>query len=302
MNLKTWALASRAPFFVAVIMPSLVGGAVAYYHGSFDIFLFLIVVSGMVLANAGTNFINDYFDFKSGADVNNQNRTPFSGGSPFLPNATLKPKSVLYMGLSCFATALLIAIYLTMEVGYIVLVVAGLGGFIGYFYTAPPFKLGYWGIGEFATGLALGPLTIIGVYYVMTGTISVEPMIVSFPIGVLVATILIVNEIPDYETDERAGKRHLVIILGKAKAVKLLPILFSLVYSSIILGVVLKIMPVWTLIALLTFPVALNIIKIANDNYNGTARYIPAMARTIALHSLTGILLTAGYLIPSFFN
>jgi 1,4-dihydroxy-2-naphthoate octaprenyltransferase len=300
MNLKTWAMASRAPFFVAVIMPSLMGGAVAFYHGSFDIFLFLVVVLGMVLANAGTNFINDYFDFKSGADVRNKNRTPFSGGSPFLPNATLKPENVLYVALSCFAIAFSIAIYLAMKVGYIVLVIAGIGGFIGYFYTAPPFKLGYWGIGEFATGLALGPLTVIGVYYVMTSTITVESIIVSIPIGVLVATILYVNEIPDYEADKSAGKRHLVVILGKAKAVKLLPILFLLVYSSIIFGVVFKIMPVWTLIALVTFPVAINIIKIANGNYNSTARYIPAQAKTIAVHSITGILIIAGYLIPAF--
>lgn len=300
MDLKVWAMASRMPFFVAVIIPSIVGGAVAFYHGSFDLFLFLIVVVGMVLANAGTNFMNDYFDFKSGADVDNPNRTPFSGGSPFLADQTLRPKSVLYAGSFCFAIGLLIAIYLTIEVGYIVLILAGIGAFIGFFYTAPPIKLGYWGAGEFATGFALGPLTIIGVYYVITGTITVEPIVVSIPIGVLVATILYVNEIPDHDADKRAGKRHLVVILGKAKAVKFLPMFFLLIYSSIILGVVLGIMPAWTLIALLTIPVALNVITIANSNYDNTTRYIPAMARTIAIHSITGMLLTAGYLIPAF--
>ena len=302
MHLKTWVMASRAPFFVAVIMPSLLGGAVAFYNGSFALLIFLIGAAGMVLVNAGTNFVNDYFDFKSGADVDNRNRTPFSGGSPFLSKGALKPKSVLHIGLSCFAFAMLIALYLTWRIGYLVLVLAGIGGFIGYFYTAPPIKLGYRGIGELATGLALGPLTIMGVYYVMTGTITVESTIVSIPIGVLVAAILYVNEIPDFEADKKAGKRHLVVLLGKKKAVKALPVLFLLAYSSIIIGVVLTIMPAWTLIALLTFPVALNVIGIARVNYNCTPKYIPAMARTIAIHSVTGLLLTAGYLIPALYS
>jgi 1,4-dihydroxy-2-naphthoate octaprenyltransferase len=300
MDLKTWTMASRAPFFVAVIMPSLMGGAVSYYHGHFDPVLFLLVVSGMILAHAGTNFINDYFDFRSGADVQNKNRTPFSGGSPFLPEATLKPGKVLYVALSCFALGFLIAVYLTLRVGYLVLVLAGAGGFIGYFYTAPPFKFGYRGLGEILTGLALGPLTVLGVYFVLTGSLTVEALVVSLPIGILVAAILYVNEIPDYEADRMAGKRHLVVILGKAQAVKLVPVLFGLNYASIVLGVVLGIMPLWTLMALITIPVAVNIIKIAFGNYDCVPKYIPAQARTILVHSATGILITAGYLIPAF--
>ena len=300
MDLKTWTLASRAPFFVAVIMPSLMGGAVAYYRGSFDLFLFLLVVLGMIMAHAGTNFMNDYFDFRSGADISNRNRTPFSGGSPFLPDATLKPENVLYVAMSCFALGLLIAVYLALRVGYPVLVLAGAGGFIGYFYTAPPFKFGYRGMGELVTGLALGPLTMLGVHFVLTGSLTVEALVVSIPIGILVATILYVNEIPDYDADRSAGKRHLVVILGKARAVKLVPVLFGLTYASIIFGVVLGITPIWTLIALATAPIAVNITKLAFENYDCVPKYIAAQAQTILVHSATGILISAGYLIPAF--
>ncbi len=300
MHAKTWAKASRAPFFVAVIMPSLVGGAVAFYHGRFDLVLFLLVVLGMVLAHAGTNIINDYFDFQSGADLDNRDRTPFSGGSPFLPDGTLRPRSVLLAGLSCFALGLLVAIYLTLRAGWPVLVIAGTGGFIGYFYTAPPLRLGYRGVGELATGLAMGPLAVMGVYYVMTGEFALEPVVASLPIGILVATILYVNEVPDYDSDRLAGKRHLVVLLGKARAVRYLPVPFALVYACEITGVALGIMPAWTLLALVTLPVAINVVKVANSNFNDTPRYIPAQARTIAVHSMTGILLTVAYLVPSF--
>ena len=297
---RTWVMASRAPFFVAVVMPSLIGGAVAYYHGKFDPVLFLMVVAGMVLAHAGTNIINDYFDFKSGADVDNRNRTPFSGGSPFLPDGTLRPRSVLLAGLACFFLGFLVALYLTVRVGLPVLIIAGIGGLIGYFYTAPPLRLGYRGVGEFVTGLAMGPLTVLGTYYVLTGTLALEPVVASLPIGLMVALILYVNEVPDYESDKRAGKRHLVVLLGKARAVRYLPVPFALVYGCVIFGVALGMMPVWTLIALATIPVALNIIMVANASYDDTPRYIPAQAKTIAVHSMTGILLTVGYLMPSF--
>lgn len=297
MNPWTWVMASRAPFFVAVIMPSLMGGAVAYYRGSFDMFLFLIVVLGMILAHAGTNFTNDYFDFKGGSDIRNKNRTPFSGGSPFLPDRILRPKHVLYVALSCFAMAFVIASYLALRAGYMVLVIAGIGGFIGFFYTAPPFKFGYRGLGELATGLALGPLTVLGVHFVLTGTITFEAVVVSIPIGVLVAAILYVNELPDYEADRSAGKRHLVVILGKARAVKLVPVLFLLAYASVVFGVVFGIMPAWTLLALATVPVAMHVTVIALGNYDCPPKYIPAQAGTILVHSITGMLLTAGYLI-----
>jgi len=302
MHLRTWAMASRAPFFVAPIIPSILGGAVACYDGSFDLPLFLFVILGTVLAHAGTNFMNDYFDWRSGADLDNRDRTPFSGGSPFLPGGTLRPGSVLWAGLGCFSLGLLVAVDLALRVGWPVLAIAGAGGFIGYFYTAPPLRLGYRGVGELATGLAMGPLTVIGVYYVMTGRFALEPVIASLPIGLLVAIILYVNEVPDYETDRRAGKRHLVVLLGKARAVRYLPVLFALVYASVVAGAALRIMPPWTLIALVTLPVSYNIVQVAARSYNDTPRYIPAQARTIAVHSITGILLTAGYLIPAFLN
>ncbi|ODS35830.1 hypothetical protein BEH94_05595 [Candidatus Altiarchaeales archaeon WOR_SM1_SCG] len=299
MNLKTWIMASRAPFFVAVIIPSLVGGAIAYHHGSFDPFLLFIVILGVALANGGTNFINDYFDFKSGADATNKNRTQFSGGSPYLPENVLNPKKVLYAGLLCFAVSLLIVAYLTVKAGYLVLVLAAVGGFIGYFYTAPPFKFGYRGIGEIVTGIGIG-LIVPGCYYVMAGAITIDAVIAAIPIGILAAMILYVNEIPDYSADKGAGKRHLIVMLGKEKAVKFMPLIFLLVYLSIIFGVVFKIMPVWTLIALLTIPIALNVVKIAKNNYNNTKGYIPAMAGTIKIYAATGILLCIGYLIPVF--
>lgn len=299
VNIKTWIMASRAPFFVAVIVPAMMGGAIAFYHGSFDIILFALVVIGVALANGGTNFINDYFDFKSGADVNNKNRTQFSGGSPFLPERTLKPKKVLYAGILCFAVGLLIAFYLALVAGPLVLVFAGIGGFIGYFYTAGPVKFGYRGLGELVTGTGIGAV-VPGCYFVMTKTVTIAPILAAVPIGLLGAMILYVNEIPDYAADKGAGKRHMVVMLGAKKAAGFILLLFMPVYVSIIAAVAAGFAPAWTLISLLTFPLALSVAKIANENYDNVRNYVPAMANTIKIYAVTGILLTVGYVIPAF--
>ncbi|MGQ9582809.1 MAG: prenyltransferase [Thermoplasmatota archaeon] len=299
MNIRTWARASRAPFFIAVIIPAVLGGAVAHYHGSFDPLLFLVVAAGMVLANAGTNFINDYFDFRSGADVNNRNRTPFSGGSPFLPAGALEPRSVLHAGLACFGAALVVALCLSLSEGWVVLALAGVGAFIAFFYTAPPLRLGYRGFGELLTGLALGPLTVMGTYYVMAGAFAPDSGFVSIPLGVLVATILFVNEVPDYEVDRRAGKRHLVVLLGRERAVRFLPALFALAYATIAAGAALGLTPMWTLAGLLTLPAAVRVVRVAGGSYEHTPGYIPAMSGTIAVFLTTGALLAAGYVVAA---
>ncbi|MEM4728736.1 MAG: prenyltransferase [Thermoplasmata archaeon] len=298
MNLRTWARASRAPFFVAVLMPSFLGAALAYRAGSLQPLRLLFVLAGMVLANAGTNFLNDYFDFRSGADVRNRNRTPFSGGSPYLPSGALEPRSVLRAGLLCLGAALAVAVYLALEAGVLVLALAGAGGFIAFFYTAPPIRLGYRGLGELSTGVALGPLTVLGVYYVMTGSLTWEPLVASAPVGILVATILFVNEVPDLEADRSAGKRHIVVLLGREGVVRALPALFVLVYLSILAGWLSGALPVWALAGALSSPLALKVVRVARKNYKNTAGYVPAMSGTIAVYMLTGLLLIAGVLVP----
>lgn len=296
MNIKrsiiTWIKAARAPFFVASIIPASLGGAIAYSHGSFDFALFLIVVLGLVLAQAGADFLDDYFDFKSG---NVANKSKQFTESPLL-KGDIKLEHVLYAGLLCIAIFAVIAIYLTIKLGYPVLVLACIGGFICCFYTAPPFKLGYRGLGEILIFLAFGPLLVTGVYYVMTKEVAIEPVIASLPLGILIANITYVGAIFDYETDKSARKKCIVVMLGKSKAVKFLSILFLIAYSVVVFSVVFRIMPFWTLLSLTTIPIAVSAIKISS-RYSQPSGYTPAVARTVATSSITGILICIGYLI-----
>jgi len=301
-KLKIWLKALRAPFFIAVVLPALLGGVIAWSHGHFDPYLLTVILIGLIMANAGTNLANDYFDYAQGkgSDAINKKRTPFSGGSPTLAEGIIEPGKILHAALLCLGIAAIIGIYLTLISGWFVLSLVLIGGFIGYFYTAPPFRLGYRGLGELFTGIALGPLIVVGTYYVLTGSIAIEPLIASLPMGVLVSTILYINEFPDYEADKATGKMHLIVRLGRKKAVKFVPMLFIITYATIIGGILTGILPLALVIALLTIPLAIKIIHIANRFYNSTQDYVPAMALTILTHSGTGILLCAGYVLNGF--
>lgn len=275
--------------FSAAIIPSLLGGAIAYSHGSFDIFLFLIVILGVVLGQAGGDYLYYYFVMNDPDSVR-KSRTPFRGWRPFFAESALKSKNIFYAGLFCLGIDFVIAIYIAIKINYIVFILACIGGLIAYFFT-PLMNRGF---KEPAVFLAFGPLPVVGVYYVMTKTITIEPIIASISIGFLVTAIAYVKG-ANYVIDN-GGRSYIIVKLGRARAL----LFFILAYLSIVIGVVLGIMPVWTLISLLTVPLALSIVKVVDKKYSEIPEYMFAVIRTIATHSITGILICIGYLIPVF--
>lgn len=298
-KIKLWIRAMRAPFFQAAAIPVIVGTTVAWYTNHFTwynwLLLFLALI-GNVAANAGTNLINDYYDDKSGADVFNKQPTPFSGGSRVIQEKVLSPRAMQIGGLISFAITLSIGIFLVITRGLPILWLGLAGMFIGYFYTAKPIQLGYHGLGEFVTGLALGPLAVMGAYYVQVQRFDLIAYWASLPIGFLVAAILYINEFPDYEADKAAGKNHLIVLLGPKKALPGYYFIIGLVYTVIVLGALLGATPYLTLIALLNIPLALKAIRVAREHYSHPRELIPAMAATIQLHLTSGLLLSVGFI------
>jgi len=179
----------------------------------------------------------------------------------------------------------------------VILLIGAIGIFLGVFYTAKPFRIGYGTFGELAVGIGFGPLVVLGSYYVQTQELSVNAFLISIPIGILIALVLYINEFPDYNADKSVGKNTLVVVLGKRKAVALYHILLGSVYVLIIALTMVKILPLTCLIALLTVPLALKAFLVSKRNFDKIYEILPANAATIALHSLIGILLCAGILL-----
>lgn len=292
-----WLKAIRAPFLQAAIIPVLLGTAVAYHDGSFYWGLFLLALIANVAVNAGTNLTNDYFDHQSQDDVINKNLTPFSGGSRVIQEGLLSPRAVLTGAYVCYSLALIIATYLMLTRGWLVMGIGLTGIILGYFYTATPFQLGYRGVGEILTGILLGPMSVLGAYFVQTQHLSWNALIASVPIGFLVAGILYINEFPDYEADKAVNKNHLVVLLGRAAAVKGYFIILTGIYLSIVVPTLLRLTPWFTLAALITLPIAGKAAKVAQVNYDDPKGIIPAMASTIMLHLTIGVLLSLGFIV-----
>jgi len=298
-KIKLWAKAVRAPFFTASIISVLLGTVIAWnITGEFHLLKFILTTIGVVLVHSGTNLINDYFDHRSKLDEINVNHTPFSGGSRVIQNKEITPEAILTAGLLSFAAAAIIGFYLNaVTKGNIILYIGIIGFFIGYFYTAKPLKLGYTALGELITIIGCGPLIVYGAYFVMAQTHDILPLLASIPIGVLVGLILYINEFQDYEADKDVKKRTLVVVMGKARAIKLFYCFLVFNYIWVIVGIGLNIFPIYTITILLTLPICFKAIDVARKNYTKIKELLPANASTIGLHLLFGILFSLGFLL-----
>ncbi len=294
-----WIKELRAPFFTAVLIPVILGTAVAWFSfRTFNLTYFVLSLIGAVCVNAGTNLANDYFDYKSGCDfVDTDFSSPFSGGSGLLPRGILNPRKVYIASLISFIFAGLIGVILAVTRGWVIVVLGLTGVFSGYFYTT---QLAPRGIGEFIVGLNCGPLTVAGSYYVQTQIIALEPIVASIPLGILILEVLWINEIPDYYADAKAGKKTLVTRIGRKRAADVYGLLMFFTYAVILLGVSLSLMPVLTLLSFLTAPLAIRAVYVARRNYGDPRKLIPANAGTVLVHLFTGLLLCIAYVVSGY--
>lgn len=304
MNVKIWLKAIRVPFFTATVIPVILGSVVAWYDTDNFIWMkFFLTMLGALLIHTGTNLGNDYFDHLSGCDRGNPNPTPFSGGSRVIQEGLITPQSILYGALAAFMLGSVIGLYLNhISRGNIILLLGIIGVFLGLFYTAKPFRIGYGCFGELAVGIGFGPLMVAGSYYVQTQSLSFNVFLISIPIGILIALVLLINEFPDYLADKSVGKRTVVVVLGKKKAVILYHILLGLVYLSMISLVISNVLPPACLIVLLSFPLALKAFFVSKKNFDKIYELLPANASTIGLHSLIGLLLFIGIVLDKIFS
>lgn len=294
-----WALfvnATRLPFLTASLVPALVGTSVAWREGPLNLPAFLLAFFGAGFFHIGANVINDYFDHRSGADEANLTPTPFSGGSRLIQRGLLTPRQTLNLAIAAYVVGGLMGIGLIYLVGWQILWF-GLAGFLlGYIYTAPPFQLVHRGIGELAIGIGFGPVIVLGAYWVHTQRLSLEAILASIPIGLLVAAILYINEVPDRIWDERAGKRTLVVRLSREAVVIGYLMLMGGAYITVIIGSVGGWLAPASLIVLATLPMTWSAYKTLKRHAAFPYRLIPANATTIFVHLLFGMLLFWAYI------
>jgi len=292
MILKTLFLETRPQFLLLSVVLAFLGTCIAWYDGAFNLGYALLGCIGLILTHASVNILNDYFDYKSGVDLAVV-RTPFSGGSGLLPSGSLRPRQVLWLGTVCLLLAIPIGIFFVMTRGWALVPLLLVGAVCVILYTPVILKT-YWP--EWSPGLGLGLLPVMGAYFVQTGRYSWPLIIASVPSFILVHNLLFLNEFPDIEADKRAGRRTTPIVIGPAKASLFYTGMTLLVYLWTIGAVVAGIMPVFCLLALLTFPWAVGAIR-GSRQYQDRSKLVPALAANVMVVLLTQLLLGLGYIL-----
>ncbi|MEP7040208.1 MAG: prenyltransferase [Chloroflexota bacterium] len=289
---------TRLPFLSATVVPVLLGIAIAARHDSFSWWLALLTLMGASLAHLGTNVANDIFDTLSGADAANVNPTQFSGGSRVLLYDLLTMRQLVALDVALFGGAIAIGLFLVWLTGSMILLVIGIVGIgLGIAYTAPPLKLVYRGIGEFAVAIGFGPVMVLGAYVVQTRSLSWEAALASVPMAILVALILFVNEIPDRAADGASGKRTLPVRLAPAVVTVSYLVAALAAFVVIVLGVLTGLLAPATLLALAVLPLVFRVYAGIRQHYASPYALMSVMGTNVSLHLFVGLLLLAGYLI-----
>ena len=222
--LARYFAATRPAFLGVTLVGSLLGLASASADGvALRALPALLTLAFALVAHAGINVLNDYYDALNGSDAANaERRFPYTGGSRFIQNGVLSLRATGVFGYSLLAAVVPAGLWLAHQSapGLLWIGLAGLA--IGWAYSAPPLKLMSRGLGEAA--VACGWLIVVlGADYVQRGAFSATPLAAGLGYGLHVANLLFINQFPDLKADAAAGKRNLVVRLGPERARWLYP-------------------------------------------------------------------------------
>jgi len=289
-----WIQAVRAPSLSAAAIPVLLGVAAAARAGFFSLGRMMLALVGAMAIQAGTNLINDYYDFRSGADSEQS-----LGPSMVIQRGLLSAEQVWRGGVAAFAIGAAMGLMLVYLCGWPILAIGIPSVAAGYFYTATPVSLAYVALGELTVFIFMGPAIVMGAYFVMAMHFSASAMWASIPLGFLVAGILHANNIRDIESDTRHGKRTLATMLGRAGANYELIALDVAAYAATVLAVLLHAIPWIALAVFITIPRALDQIRIVTRE-NDPKLLNLGLFRSIQLHMEFGLLMIAAFLVAAF--
>lgn len=255
--IRVWWMATRPFSFTASVTPVALGAALAAWDGKFNLLIFGLVLVGSVAIHAGTNLINDYYDWRKGTDT-----AESLGPNRPLKEKLVTPRQVLIAGLLCFALGGGIGLYLVAaRGGLFILVIGVLSVLAGYFYTAGPAAFAYIGLGEVIVFIFMGPIMVVGSYFMLAQNVPLRVVLLAVPVGMLVAAILHANNMRDHDMDQAKGKRTLSNILGRRGSKIEYVFLVGGGFAAMLALVLLRMAPVPVLLTLLAAPQAWKLIK-----------------------------------------
>jgi 1,4-dihydroxy-2-naphthoate octaprenyltransferase len=280
----------------AAVAPVVVGIALAYTDNTFKVLPALAAVAGALLLQIGSNFANDYFDFFKGADTSER-----LGPTRVTASGLITPAQLRWGMVAIFGLSVLVGVYLVVVGGWPILAIGIASIVAAIAYTGGPFPFGYYGLGDLFVFIFFGLVAVCGTYYVQALSLPTYVVFTAVPIGALITAILVVNNLRDIDTDRRAGKNTLAVLIGRAAT--------RLEYLLLLGAAYLFVVWLWlgdshtasVLLPWLTLPLALKLIRnvrtatdgpTLNATLAGTARLSLLFSLGLAVGLVVGTLWT----------
>ena len=296
--LARYIVATRPAFLTASLMACLIGLAAAWHDGiALSPELAAVTLLFALLTHAGVNVLNDYYDALNGTDACNVERIfPFTGGSRFIQNSVLTLAQTRNFGFALLSGVALAGLWLMLRSGAQLFYIGLTGLFIGWAYSAPPFRLNSRGLGELCVAAGF-LLIVVGSDFVQRKGFSAAPFVAGLSYALLVANLLYINQFPDRKADMAAGKLHWVARLEVRQARWGYMLIAALAYAWLLSSVVLGWLPQLALLAVLALPLSFKAARLLLRHAAEPQQLGGAIRLTIAAMLLHGGLLSIGLVV-----
>ncbi len=287
-SLQAWMLAIRPKTLPAGAVPVILGSALAAHDLQFSLLPALVALVCTLGIQVATNFINEIYDFRKGADTSER-----LGPTRTVASGIISEKTMVRVSITLVAAVFLLGLYLVFTAGWPILLIGLLSLLFAWAYTGGPYPIAYSGLGDIFVFIFFGLVAVGGTYYVQAHSLNMSVLYAAAAPGFFSVNILLVNNIRDIDTDRKVGKMTLPARIGAERARRLYVILTVAAY--LVPPVLwLKGYPVWVLLTLITLPLA---IKTVRELYSSDGRQLNnILAGTGKLLTLHGLLFSAGLL------
>jgi len=287
-KVQVWYRASRPFTLSASIIPVLVGSALAFREGQFSPGLFALVLIGSLLVQVAANLVDEYSDH-----ARTEGNKKLLASYKVIALGLLSSSAVRWGAAVCFGTATVIGLYLVSIAGWPILVICLTSAAVAYFYSGGPKPLDTIGLGQPLVFLFMGPVMVLGTYYVQARAFTAESLWFSLPVACTVTAILVANDLRDLEEDNAAGKITPVTLFGRLFGRWEWTLLVMAAFLTVIALAVAGGMGPLALLSLLALPQAVRALRVV---WHGQERSELALALRASsmLHGQLGLLLSIG--------
>ena len=280
---------TRPHTLTATFAPVILGTVMALAVTDIDWAMFAAIMIACLCLQIATNLFNEYYDFKRGLDT--ADSVGIGGG---IVRHGLKPSNVLTVAFVLYGIAAILGVYICMNSSWWLVAIGVFGMAVGYLYTGGPLPIAYTPFGELFAGVLMGSGFVLISYFVQTGTITLDSILISLPIAILVGAINMSNNIRDIEEDIIGGRKTLAILLGRDRAVALLMVAFIVSFAWIIGLIAVGIISPWALIVFLGIKKPIEAIRAFRT---GKEQMRVAMKSTALTNTIFSFLLAIGLFI-----